>query len=1192
MRWNAVAAAMAPLECLHPRLASPRAIGDGISRNLGGSPLQPPGSPRSARSGTAPGGKRLRPITVDGRTHSKALANRLATSPWHDCGAEEVTPLERGDRVVDVVSCRRGCALAVNQSHCKVRFDPVQAGWKPEVQGATEILPIWRLHPLTARWEGMLSQTARPELGGWRFARLQAKARGSPTPTQRETPRIAAGAHTGETAWPLSAAEGFSDTAAWCVDADLDTLLFTEGAVPESSAPLPPLLRQPSPSQMRTEDRGAELRSAQKCEVRGGAALEPPILTCAAVGSYFNEKPLPPPRSARQSYLRPLKAVVDMVPKTEITTDEGEALFLRFKAVAAHKFSGNLYGAWRIAMDVRNTGRCAFGDVVRAGRSFGFTGNFRLLWKVLLKRDFQVNAADSDRTRGAISISAAQAFEASQSATLGAAEREGLTIGFAALDPEAARMIRDFRDFVQARDMTLEDLWEDVLDPTGSGFCFRDHFCEQMGCMGWDIKKAKTLFHMFDVGGEQDISVDELELVGLDRRRVPIPEDEQATPRELRRRQVEEASKNLLQSFIVFLNRRFGTIVRAWRLGLDIDGDGRLRFQEFCFACKALGFRAKLRTLWKALDHQKTGYVCLKQLDAEASELMENFTHFLEDSYRTLDDVWERVFDSNGSGRVMQEEFQIACRDKLRWTGNAAKLFKILDVNRSRDLSLDEVEFVGMRRRAVTSKSKKEIIQEREQKHRLESQAMLQRFRAFLTLRYGTCTRAWRKVLDPDGDGKLQFTEFCVACRSMGFQGNMKALWLSLDSDDTGFVELRELDPDAEMLLDKFAQMLRIFFVDLDTAWHSCLDADGSGKCDIEEFIHACWYLGLGADKLPHVLFKNLDIDDRSFLLLRDLEVLKLPRAPSKEHAVQFANDSGDKARQEFGNFLMVRFSAPLASSWRLGFCSNVGIEDQLSRQLTTEEFCDTLHSLGFSGNYYALWFSLVGTGATQGGSPRQWDSRFSWAEAHLAMSAAKTMEAATSQLKYFSDGSSKRLARRSSSTGTVPVNRSRLSVAGDSPHLQASTGSSRAPSSSSDMRSTQSARRSSRRRSSARRMSVDFLEGFNPVLELGMISLKHVAPDVWKEVLSFRRHCMLAFETNERTWKELLLKCFHSDVDTRLRKIEFVMAAKKIGFSGHADLIYEVCDLKQEAHLSAKQFSFLCIGNTFQLLHLDMSEA
>ncbi|CAE8648688.1 unnamed protein product, partial [Polarella glacialis] len=603
--------------------------------------------------------------------------------------------------------------------------------------------------------------------------------------------------------------------------------------------------------------------------------------------------------------------------------DEAELTLYQFKSAARARYGGSLVAAWKFALDTRCTGRVTFTDLVRGGRHLQFSGNYVLLWQQLTKY-------------------------------MALGERSAY-ITLQALDEEASDTLDEVRDFFEREDVTLEDLWERYLDTDGSGRCPYDDFMGAMTRLGFRAQKAKNVFRMLDFGGEQDVTMDELELIGLPRR--PIASEVQIiNHREQGLQRDKEAKQRVLSDFTSFLARSYGSVVRAWRQGLDSDGDGKLRFTEFCASCKTIGFRGKLKTLWRALDNTGTGFVSLGQLDREAETLLDEFRAFLEENYRTLDDVWERVLDKDRSGKCTEADFIAACK-KLRWPGNALRIFKWLDLQ-GRDLSVEDCEFLGMRRRIESCPSAKQRILERQAKDRAEAEATLGRFRGFLAGRYGNLVRAWRKDLDPDGDGKLQFTEFCQACREMNFQGNLKALWLSLDKDDTGDISLEELDPEAVAHLEDFDRILTCFFTDLDTVWFTCLDLGHTGRCSLEEFLFGCKVLGFARNSMN--LFRYLDIRNDSYICIEQLEVLSLPRAVSKEDAFQCAKETGARCRARWEQSLKVAFGGGLIHGWRRGFCSSKR-ENHLFEELSAEDFCRRCRSLGVKANLLHLWAELLG---------------------------------------------------------------------------------------------------------------------------------------------------------------------------------------------------------------------------------------
>ena len=344
--------------------------------------------------------------------------------------------------------------------------------------------------------------------------------------------------------------------------------------------------------------------------------------------------------------------------------------------------------------------------------------------------------------------------------------------------------------------------------------------------------------------------------------------------RERGRQEEAAAKKEALSDFYAFLSRRFCTRVAFWRQGLEAkNADAKVMFPEFCKACKRLGYRGKLKTLWRALDTNNVGYVTLGHIDKIADTGLDDFRSFLEDNFRTLDDAWERVFDSDKSGRCHESHFVASCKH-LRYPGNALRVFRWLDVTGRRDLFVDDFDILGLRRRSETlnstnAKVAEQRVLERQAKDHAEAEAMLGRFKLFLNQKFGNLVRAWR-ALDGSGSGRVQFTDFCQSCRQMGFQGNLKALWLSLDNADKGDVCLDDLDPDAVTCILDFTRLLRIFFDDLDSCWLAVLDPDASGRCSLEEFERACKVLGYIRNAKQ--LHKYLDIHNTGVITIDEME--------------------------------------------------------------------------------------------------------------------------------------------------------------------------------------------------------------------------------------------------------------------------------------------------------------------------------
>lgn len=607
----------------------------------------------------------------------------------------------------------------------------------------------------------------------------------------------------------------------------------------------------------------------------------------------------------------------------QIEKTPGQQALEHFKSFCRSSYGGSLVAAWKLALDPRGNGRISYQEFVRGGRQMGFSGNYSQAWSELVK-----------------DLPSCQDF-----------------ITLATLDTPTADLFEQICFFFEREEITLEDLWENILDPDGSGRCPRYHWMEVLTGFGFSKDIAKRAFKMLDMGREDDVTLNELELLGLKHRTAQF--DMKLSHREVGLLHDAKQKQRVLADFHGFLLRNYGSVVRAWRLALHKDGIGKLNFTQFCASCKKIGFRGKLQTLWKALDAGGSGFVSLGSLDQEAETAMDEFRSLLEENYRTLEDAWERVLDPDRSGKCTEQEFIAACK-LLRWSGNALRLFKWLDFHARHELALDDLAILGMRRKRAESSSAaaRQQLLLRQEKDRAEAESMLGKFKVFLVQRHGNLIRAWRKELDPDEEDSVQFTEFCQACRQMGFQGNLKALWLSLDRDDSGEIRLKDLDPEGVSYLEDFRRILETFFGDLDSAWYCHFDLDSNGRCSQEEFIRDCRNLGFLRSSAQ--LYRYLDVRNDGHVSLDQLNVLKLPRAASKEEAMVHVNETGAKLYWALESILANTFIGGLVNGWRHGFCSGPP-ELQWLEELGVEEFCARCHALGFKGNLHLLWTEIHG---------------------------------------------------------------------------------------------------------------------------------------------------------------------------------------------------------------------------------------
>eukprot|EP00392_Amoebophrya_sp_AT5.2_P004105 g4110.t1 len=170
-----------------------------------------------------------------------------------------------------------------------------------------------------------------------------------------------------------------------------------------------------------------------------------------------------------------------------------------------------------------------------------------------------------------------------------------------------------------------------------------------------------------------------------------------------KRQRALEAKNEVLQLYADFkasLLARFGNMVRAWQF-LDKDKSGRVSYTEFAKACLDMGFRGRLKELFRHIDEDLTGMVSFQEFAPEVYEVFEEFFQYL------------RYIKKN----ISKAEFLAGCQ-RLNYTDNAKlcdplTLFDWLDTDNSGQLNF-ESEIAWLEKQQIV-KSFAELQEERGQ---------------------------------------------------------------------------------------------------------------------------------------------------------------------------------------------------------------------------------------------------------------------------------------------------------------------------------------------------------------------------------------------------------------------------------------------------------------------------------------------
>merc|ERR1719387_1504101 len=269
--------------------------------------------------------------------------------------------------------------------------------------------------------------------------------------------------------------------------------------------------------------------------------------------------------------------------------------------------------------------------------------------------------------------------------------------------------------------------WKKHFDSDRSGQCPKEDFvkaCEAIGFAG----NAEKVFTWLDYDYSGNVSLEEIDgdayeamqrgddLLGLDvepeggkrrmsemtfdersalanRRNLALGKDKRdKLEKERKARQAQDMAASDLKSFRASLTRKYGNLLRAWNLGLDIGKRGQIGFTEFATALRNEGFNGDVNSIWKELDVDGGGLVSIDELAPKEGKMLLDFKEKLVAKFGSILRGWVEGLDRDRSGTLTIVEFEKACAEIEGFQGDAAKIFTWLDFDYSGSLSLEELD--------------------------------------------------------------------------------------------------------------------------------------------------------------------------------------------------------------------------------------------------------------------------------------------------------------------------------------------------------------------------------------------------------------------------------------------------------------------------------------------------------------------
>lgn len=355
----------------------------------------------------------------------------------------------------------------------------------------------------------------------------------------------------------------------------------------------------------------------------------------------------------------------------------------------------SVLGGWR-AMDVNNRGKLSFLELCRGCRTVGFAGNVRDLWCALdSEGSGYANFAELDVEQGAEMAELARCIGESCRSVQRAWQQHFNPIGVGRIQDG------DFEQGCQAvgyggdPDFLYDTLCVDKA-PTGLSikeFSFLEAYLpakrpppekrymeHRHGYMAPKLNHKISPWHK---KAEIAMTARVQDPLALPPAQAPKPSGK--------------------AEFKKLLINEYGNILRAWRLGMDADHNGKLDWREFQKACANVGFAGNRKELWSELDGDGSGYVSLAELDEAVAKQLDGLLGSCLKRFPSWEVGWQRTMDRRGDDKVPAQFFVEGAR-VWGFGGDAEKLFDKLDLDRVGYLTLEMTSWIA-RQNALTEEA-------------------------------------------------------------------------------------------------------------------------------------------------------------------------------------------------------------------------------------------------------------------------------------------------------------------------------------------------------------------------------------------------------------------------------------------------------------------------------------------------------
>merc|ERR1719247_779 len=244
-----------------------------------------------------------------------------------------------------------------------------------------------------------------------------------------------------------------------------------------------------------------------------------------------------------------------------------------------------------------------------------------------------------------------------------------------------------------------------------------------------------------------------------------------------------------LEEFHEFIGRRYGNTMRVWFL-LDIEENMKIGEKVFIRRVLDLGFRGNVSAMYKYVDSDRSGSISIIELDSNAAIILAGFKKFMDEHFKCDSDACFHAMDRNNVGRLSRVDV-VHTLERLHYDGDRGQHDYLFDL-----LDRQGFGYVVPRDLGYLKKWKP-----RAYLFAKEDPQKLRQLKEGFCLIHGSEWRTWKLALDTEGNMRVSWEEFFMACKKLQRQLRAKSIshplpvkeddvagaWRALDHDCSGW---------------------------------------------------------------------------------------------------------------------------------------------------------------------------------------------------------------------------------------------------------------------------------------------------------------------------------------------------------------------------------------------------------------------